>query len=142
MKQNGKYGKLYLSVAIIAVIAVALALFVIPNARMVSFQKSQATQEHAAALIEDYTARTGETLSQEDVCRDLSYLNRMSYDPYTIVSNEDGVIVYSFKLTEEVSNEVDVKKVGLSTLQFHIKDGEAEDILELKPWGTIEIDGM
>lgn len=137
-----KKGKRYLSIVIIVVIAIALALFVIPNARMVSFQRSQATQEHAAALIEDYTARTGETLDQKDVCRDLSYLNRMQYDPDTIVSSKDGTIVYAIKLTEEVSNEIDVKKVGLSTLQFHIKDGEAEDILELKPWGTIEIDGM
>ena len=38
---------------------------------------SETVQAHAAQLVADYEAETGETVSQEDVCRDMAYLDRL-----------------------------------------------------------------
>ena len=64
-------------VAILLVILIlVIALWVVPFAQMASYRGSETVQAHAAQLVADYEAETGETVSQEDVCRDMSYLDR------------------------------------------------------------------
>ena len=64
-------------VAILLVILIlVIALWVVPFAQMASYRGSETVQAHAAQLVADYEAETGETVSQEDVCRDMAYLSR------------------------------------------------------------------
>lgn len=66
-----------LSIVIIIAAALVIALWVVPFAQMASYRGSETVQAHAAQLVADYEAETGETVSQEDVCRDMSYLDRL-----------------------------------------------------------------
>ena len=93
-----------LSIVIIIAAALVIALWVVPFAQMASYRGSETVQAHAAQLVADYEAETGETVSQEDVCRDMSYLDRLwIYEgtlPTEITGTREGRLVYAMPFTD------------------------------------------
>ena len=135
-------------VAILLVILIlVIALWVVPFAQMASYRGSETVQAHAAQLVADYEAETGETVSQEDVCRDMSYLDRyLMYSdllPTEITGTREGRLVYVMPITDTETESVDVLRSSGGTIHYFIQseDGQAQNNVELKPWGTIYVDG-
>ncbi|GEM_PF-1573903 len=136
-----------LSIVIIIAAALVIALWVVPFAQMASYRGSETVQAHAAQLVADYEAETGETVSQEDVCRDMSYLDRyLMYSdllPTEITGTREGRLVYAMPITNTETESVDVFRSSGGTIHYFIQseDGQAQNNVELKPWGTIYVDG-
>ena len=135
-------------VAILLVILIlVIALWVVPFAQMASYRGSETVQANAAQLVADYEAETGETVSQEDVCRDMSYLDRyLMYSdllPTEITGTREGRLVYAMPITDTETESVDVFRSSGGTIHYFIQseDGQAQNNVELKPWGTIYVDG-
>ena len=137
-----------LSIVIIIAAALVIALWVVPFAQMASYRGSETVQAHAAQLVADYEAETGETVSQEDVCRDMSYLDRLwIYEgtlPTEITGTREGRLVYAMPFTDTETEYIDVYRTGGGTIHYFVQsdDGSGESNLELKPWGTLYADGM
>ena len=131
-------------VAILLVILIlVIALWVVPFAQMASYRGSETVQAHAAQMVADYEAETGETVSQEDVCRDMSYLDRyLMYSdllPTEITGTREGRLVYAMPITDTETESVDVFRSSGGPIHYFIQreDGQAQITVELKPWGTI-----
>ena len=85
----------FLPILLAVLLALGIALYAVPYAQMVSYRNSAPVQTCAAQLAAAYGEKTGTALSQEDICRDLSYLQRwlMFSDtlPTEIVDLRDGL---------------------------------------------------
>lgn len=66
----------FLPILLAVLLALGIALYAVPYAQMVSYRNSAPVQTCAAQLAAAYGEKTGTALSQEDICRDLSYLQR------------------------------------------------------------------
>ena len=66
----------FLPILLAVLLALGIALYAVPYAQMVSYRNSAPVQTCAAQLAAAYGEKTGTALSQEDICRDLSSLQR------------------------------------------------------------------
>ena len=93
----------FLPILLAVLLALGIALYAVPYAQMVSYRNSAPVQTCAAQLAAAYGEKTGTALSQEDICRDLSYLQRwlMFSDtlPTEIVDLREGRPRYAMPIT-------------------------------------------
>ena len=147
MNTNKKKLTGFLVAILLLILILVIVLYVVPFAQMASYRGSETVQAHAAQLAADYEAKTGETISQEDVCRDMSYLHRyLMYSdllPTEIAGTHEGRLVYVMPITDTKTESVDVFRSSGGTIHYFIQseDGQAQNNVELKPWGTIYVDG-
>ena len=94
----------FLPILLAVLLALGIALYAVPYAQMVSYRNSAPVQTCAAQLAAAYGEKTGTALSQEDICRDLSYLQRwlMFSDtlPTEIVDLREGRPRYAMPITD------------------------------------------
>ncbi len=118
-----------------------------PYAQMVSYRNSAPVQTCAAQLAAAYGEKTGTALSQEDICRDLSYLQRwlMFSDtlPTEIVDLREGRPRYAMPITDTYTEYVDVTRSVTGTIRYCIQnaDGTIQDNVSLTPLGLTFLNG-
>lgn len=101
----------------------------------------------AAQLAAAYGEKTGTALSQEDICRDLSYLQRwlMFSDtlPTEIVDLREGRPRYAMPITDTYTEYVDVTRSVTGTIRYCIQnaDGTIQDNVSLTPLGLTFLNG-
>lgn len=114
---------------------------------MVSYRNSAPVQTCAAQLAAAYGEKTGTALSQEDICRDLSYLQRwlMFSDtlPTEIVDLREGRPRYAMPITDTYTEYVDVTRSVTGTIRYCIQnaDGTIQDNVSLTPLGLTFLNG-
>lgn len=118
-----------------------------PTLMMVSYRNSAPVQTCAAQLAAAYGEKTGTALSQEDICRDLSYLQRwlMFSDtlPTEIVDLREGRPRYAMPITDTYTEYVDVTRSVTGTIHYCIQnaDGTIQDNVSLTPLGLTFLNG-
>lgn len=114
---------------------------------MVSYRNSAPVQTCAAQLAAAYGEKNGTALSQEDICRDLSYLQRwlMFSDtlPTEIVDLREGRPRYAMPITDTYTEYVDVTRSVTGTIHYCIQnaDGTIQDNVSLTPLGLTFLNG-
>lgn len=137
-----------IGIVIALCLAAIIAVWVIPYLQMTHYRDSEIVQNHAAQLAEVYKEKSGQVISKENICQDISYLNRyMMYEgllPSEISGTREGRIVYSMPYTETETEYVDVYRDTFGTIHYFIQseDGSVQNNVELKPWGTLYLDGV
>ena len=116
----------FLPILLAVLLALGIALYAVPYAQMVSYRNSAPVQTCAAQLAAAYGEKTGTALSQEDICRDLSYLQRwlMFSDtlPTEIVDLREGRPRYAMPITDTYTEYVDVTRSVTGTIHYCIQD--------------------
>lgn len=118
-----------------------------PMLRWSSYRNSAPVQTCAAQLAAAYGEKTGTALSQEDICRDLSYLQRwlMFSDtlPTEIVDLREGRPRYAMPITDTYTEYVDVTRSVTGTIRYCIQnaDGTIQDNVSLTPLGLTFLNG-
>ena len=121
----------FLPILLAVLLALGIALYAVPYAQL------------AAA----YGEKTGTALSQEDICRDLSYLQRwlMFSDtlPTEIVDLREGRPRYAMPITDTYTEYVDVTRSVTGTIHYCIQnaDGTIQDNVSLTPLGLTFLNG-
>ena len=116
----------FLPILLAVLLALGIALYAVPYAQMVSYRTSAPVQTCAAQLAAAYGEKTGTALSQEDICRDLSYLQRwlMFSDtlPTEIVDLREGRPRYAMPITDTYTEYVDVTRSVTGNLRKQLGD--------------------
>lgn len=137
----------FLPIILAVLLALGIALYAVPYAQMVSYRNSAPVQACAAQLAAAYGEKTGTVLSQEDICRDLSYLQRwlMFSDtlPTEIVDLREGRPRYAMPITDAYAEYVDVTRSVTGTIHYYIQsaDGTVQDNVALTPLGLTFLNG-
>lgn len=138
----------FLPILLAVLLALGIALYAVPYAQMVSYRNSAPVQTCAAQLAAAYGEKTGTALSQEDICRDLSYLQRwlMFSDtlPTEIVDLRGGPPPgMPMPITDTYTEYVDVTRSVTGTIRYCIQnaDGTIQDNVSLTPLGLTFLNG-
>ena len=137
----------FLPILLAVLLALGIALYAVPYAQMVSYRNSAPVQTCAAQLAAAYGEKNGTALSQEDICRDLSYLQRwlMFSDtlPTEIVDLREGRPRYAMPITDTYTEYVDVTRSVTGTIHYCIQnaDGTIQDNVSLPPLGLTFLNG-
>ena len=137
----------FLPILLAVLLALGIALYAVPYAQMVSYRNSAPVQTCAAQLAAAYGEKTGTALSLEDICRDLSYLQRwlMFSDtlPTEIVDLREGRPRYAMPITDTYTEYVDVTRSVTGTIHYciQIADGTIQDNVSLTPLGLTFLNG-
>ena len=137
----------FLPIILAVLLALGIALYAVPYVQMVSYRNSAPVQACAAQLAAAYGEKTGTALSQEDICRDLSYLQRwlMFSDtlPTEIVDLREGRPRYVMPITDAYAEYVDVTRSVIGTIHYCIQsaDGTVQDNVALTPLGLTFLNG-
>ena len=131
----------FLPILLAVLLALGIALYAVPYAQMVSYRNSAPVQTCAAQLAAAYGEKTGTALSQEDICRDLSYLQRwlMFSDtlPTEIVDLREGRPRYAMPITDTYTEYVDVTRSVTGTIRYCIQNAQSKTTCHSLLWVSL-----
>lgn len=125
--------------------AICLFISIVPFNTIACDKKVDQPRSRAEEIFEDSSFVTQQTAQVVEIIEtDLKNLSCFGADPDKVEINsiENGVISYSYPITEDVIDVYTVMERSDGTLVLDVTEGQLSDRIEIRPDGKVYVNGM